>query len=293
MSDLLGKSPAKRARPNYVYSIGSVSMVLFLLGFFGLVILQAQQFVGLLKERVNILIEIKPDTDSVQISNVLDTIRSVPFVKEGTTRFISKEEAISYLQEDFGDEFLALDLPNPLYDVITFNLQARYVESDRLSQVKNNFNKKDYVNDVYYQEGLVQVVASNLKKIGWFALALSILFLIVAVTLIHNTIRLALYANRFLIKNMELVGASWGFISRPHIIKSIWHGLLSAILAIAGLVFVLLLAQSQVEDLKQINDIRQNLFLFSGLLVLGVMITCGSTWYVINKYLRMRLEDLY
>lgn len=293
MTDLLGKAPANRSKPNYLYSIVSVALVLFLLGFFGLVLLQTQKLIGIFKERVNVLVEIKSGTDSLAINNFLTHLEEAPFTKKETVQFIPKEEAIKILKEDFGSEFMALDLPNPLYDVFTFNVKSEFMEADFLNQIKDNFKTKPYVNDVYYQEGLVHVIAKNVNKLGWFALGFSGLFLIVALTLIHNTIRLALYSNRFLIKNMELVGASWGFISRPYIQKSIGHGILSALLAIAALVLVLLLAQREIVELKELQDVSKSLMLFTGLLLLGILISGASTWFVINKYLKMRLDDLY
>ena len=162
-----------------------------------------------------------------------------------------------------------------------------------LSQIKKNFKARDYVNDIYYQEGLVEIIVNNIKKIGWFALGFSLLFLIVAITLIHNTIRLALYSNRFLIKNMELVGASWGFISRPYITRSVIHGIISALLAIIGLILLLLLLQKEFVDLKTIQNIPHTLLLFTTLLLLGILISSTSTWLVIHKYLKLRLDDLY
>ena len=293
MSDLLGKPPTKRSKPNYFYSIVSMALVLFLLGFFGLLVLQTQQLIDIFKERVNVLVEVEPGTDSLSIATLLNDLKMVEYTKKASITYTSKEAAIKSLQKDFGEEFMALDLPNPLYDVVTFNVKSQFMKSDLLSQIRKNFKTKDYVNDVYYQEGLVNVIAKNVKKLGWFALAFSGLFLIVAVTLIHNTIRLALYANRFLIKNMELVGASWGFISWPYIRKSVWHGILSALLAIAGLVLVLLLAQREFVELQALQDLSQSLLLFGGLLALGILISGTSTWFVINKYLKMRLDDLY
>ena len=293
MSDLLGKSTTKRTKPNYWYSIVSVAMVLFLLGFFGLMVIQTQQLIDVFKERVNILVEIEPGTTETDISSLLAELKQTDYLKAGTLNHISKEAAMESLRDDFGEDFMALDLPNPLYDVLTFNVEARSMNSDLLSQIKTNFKARDYVHDVYYQEGLVQVIAENVGKIGWFAFGFSLLFLLVAVTLIHNTIRLALYSNRFLIKNMELVGASWGFISRPYIKKSIWHGVLSAIIAIAALVFVLLLAQSEIAELKIVQNTIGTILVFLILLLVGILISGLSTYYVINKYLKMRLEELY
>jgi len=293
MSDLLGKSPAKRAKPNYAYSIVSMALVLFLLGFFGLILLQTQRLIDIFKERVTVLIEIEPGADALAKETLMKDLRAEEYTKKESIQYISKEEAIQSLQKDFGEEFMALDLPNPLYNVITFNVQAQFMESDLLSQIKKNFKTRAYVNDVYYQEGLVHIVAKNMKKVSWFALGFSFLFLIVAITLIHNTIRLALYSNRFIIKNMELVGASWGFISRPYIQKSIWHGIVSAILAIGALLLVLLLAQREIVELKALQDVVSSFILFASLLILGMLISGLSTWYVINKYLKMRLDDLY
>lgn len=293
MSDLLSKSPAKRAKPNYTYSIVSVALVLFLLGFFGLILLQTQRLVDIFKERVTVLIEIEPGADSLSVITLTRDLEEMNYTKKGSIQYISKEAAIQDLQQDFGEDFMALDLPNPLYNVITFNVQSKFMESDLLSQIKKNFKERAYVNDVYYQEGLVNIIAENMKKASWFALGFSLLFLIVAITLIHNTIRLALYSNRFLIKNMELVGASWSFISKPYIKKSIWHGVLSGILAIAALVLVLLLAQREIVELKALQDLVSTLILFVILLIVGILISGVSTWYVINKYLKMRLDDLY
>lgn len=293
MSDLLGKSSAKRAKPNYAYSIVSVALVLFLLGFFGLILLQTQKLIDIFKERVTVLVEIAPGADSLAMETLMSDLKAMDYTKKGSIQYISKEEAIQSLQKDFGEEFMALDLPNPLYNVITFNVQSQFMKSDLLSQIKKNFKTRAYVNDVYYQEGLVNIIAKNMKKMSWFALGFSLLFLIVAITLIHNTIRLALYSNRFLIKNMELVGASWGFISRPYIKKSIWHGVLSAFIAIGALLLVLLLAQREIVELKALQDFTSSLILFCSLLGLGMLISGASTWYVINKYLKMRLDDLY
>lgn len=293
MSDLLGKAPTKRSKPNYLYSIVSMAMVLFLLGFFGLVLLQTQKLIDVFKERVNLLVELEPGTDSLSVTTLLAELQAEDYTKKETIQYITKEEAIKSLQKDFGEEFMTLDLPNPLYDVITFNIRSEFMNSELLSQIRKNFKSRDYVNDVYYQEGLVNIIAQNVKKVGWFALGFSLLFLIVAITLIHNTIRLALYSNRFVIKNMELVGASWGFISRPYIKKSIWHGILSALLAIGALVLVLLLGQREMVELRAIQDIPNSIILFVGLLLLGIILSGTSTWYVINKYLKMRLDDLY
>ncbi len=284
---------APKTKPNYVYSIISVTLVLFLLGFFGLVLIQAQNLITSLKERVNVLVELKENTSKAEIDSLQYILKTSSFTKEGTLQFISKEEAAKILREDFGKDFLTLDLPNPLYDVFSFNVIAAYMQADSLDQMRQMIKNLDFVGDVYYQENLVNEIAANIKKIGYISLGIGVFFLFVAFALIHNTIRLALYANRFLIKNMELVGASWRFISRPYILRSIKHGFISGILAVAALVILLYLAQKDLSGLRNLQDIHSFAVLFSALLLLGILISAFSTYYVVKKYLKLRVDDLY
>ncbi len=282
-----------RSRPNYLYSIISVALVLFLLGFFGMIILQAQHLVKVLKEQVNLLVEIEAGTPGQDIARLQEYLRDSYYTKEGSVEFISREEAARIMQEDFGEDFLKLDLPNPFYDVVSFNVKAAYMEPDSLQAIRANLKARGYVNDVYYQESLVDEIAGNVRRIGYIALGIGLFFVLIATTLIHNTIRLALYANRFLIKNMELVGASWRFISRPYLWRAVLHGLLSGLLAITALLALFYWAQSDLPELELMSEPLPTSLLFGGLLLLGILITTLSTYYVVNKYLKMRVNDLY
>ncbi len=293
MSDILGKTPAQRAKPNYFYTIISVAMVLFLLGFFGVLFMQAQQLTNILKERVTILVELQQETPSLVVDSLLAGLQQAAYIKPTSIDFITKEEALNSLQDDFGEDFINLDLPNPLYDVISFNAKSDYISSEQLAQIRQQLITNTYVKDVYYQESLVHQIVDNIRKSSWLFLTLSGLFLIIAITLIHNTIRLALYANRFLIKNMELVGATWGFISKPYIRKSIYHGFISAFIAIVFLICLLLLTQHYIPELQNYWHGPYLVFLFIGLILLGMCINGISAYFVVNKYLNMRLDDLY
>ena len=293
MSAQLGKSINKKSRPNYFYSIISVALVLFLLGFFGMIALQAHNLIRFLKEQVNILVEIKPESSKEDIAVIRDLIVKSKYAKEGSIKVISKEAAMKELQEDLGEDFLTFDFQNPLYDMICFNTKAEFLENSSLTHIKDNLITHNSVKDVYYQEGLVDNIANNLKKIGWLALFSGVLLLFIAIALIHNTIKLALYANRFIIKNMELVGASWSFISGPYIKKSILNGLWSAIIAIFMLLVLLLLAHKDLPGFSDLNDYISFAILFGTLGVIGIAISTFSTYYVVNKYLKMRLDDLY
>jgi len=282
-----------RTKPNYFYAIISVALVLFLLGFFALVVLQGQQVIKLSKEKVEIIVELKEDTPQNLRKDLSKRLAKTEYVKENSIKFISKEEGAELMREEFGEEFILLDMPNPLYDVLTFNVQAKYMEPDSLSRIRSVVRELNAVSDVFYQESIAGEIIRSIKRISFLALGLGIFLLFVAFVLIHNTIRLALYANRFIIKNMELVGASWEFISRPYIFRSIWHGLISGLIAVGGLGLVVLGIQSLLPELGQLNNYFAFSLLGGSLILVGILISCVSTWFVVNKYLKMRVDDLY
>lgn len=267
--------------------------MLFLLGFFGIVLLQANQLVKVFKEKVNVLVEIKNGSSKDDILELNAFLNSSVFVKDKTVKFTSKSEAAEILREDFGEDFMKMDFENPLFDVISFNLNSNYMQVDSLDWIKSNLKEQQIVKDIYYQEAIVDQIGRNLEKVGYISLLIGFFFLIVAVALIHNTIKLALHSDRFQIKNMELVGASWKFISKPYLWKSFQNGFWSAILAISVLLAILLLAQNDLPDLLQLQDPLSFIVLFACLFIIGIIITTGSTYYVVNKYLRMRVDDLY
>ena len=282
-----------RTKPNYFYAIISVALVLFLLGFFVLVVLQGQQVIKLSKEKVEIIVELKEDTTEDLREDLSARLAKTQYVKENSIQFISKEDGAELMRKEFGEEFILLDMPNPLYDVLTFNVRSQYMQPDSLSRIRDVVRELNAVSDVFYQESIAGDIINNIQKLSLIALALGIFLLFVAFVLIHNTIRLALYANRFIIKNMELVGASWDFISRPYIFRSMGHGLISGVLAVAGLALVVIGMQSLLPELGQLNDFFAFAILGIGLVVLGILISCVSTWFVVNKYLKMRVDDLY
>ena len=280
-------------KPNYFYTIVSVTLVLFLLGLFGLLVLEGQLFIKSLKEKVEIIVELKAEATSGSVDSLQQFLAGSRFFKPHSARFISKEEGQTMMQEEFGDDFLKLDMANPLYDVLVFNVIAPWMQPDSLKLAKESFRQFSFVNDVYYQESVTDAIAGNLKNVSLMVLCAGIFFVIVAVELILNTIRLALYANRFLIKNMELVGASWSFISRPYLVRSLWHGLICGLIAVAALSGLLWLWLSHLPDMNEMLNLTGIAIIFGTLLLAGILITTTSTYYVVKKYLKMRVDDLY
>jgi len=287
------KTAISRRNANFLYSIVGVALVLFLLGLFGIVIIQGQRIVKQFKEKVDVMVEFKPTTEKSQIDLVIKQLSASDYVKEGSIGFTSKDQAAEILREDFGEDFIKLGFNNPLYDVVTFNTKSEYMLSDSLSKIRSNLLNNPLISDVFYQEGLVDNIESNIKKIGYISLIIGILFIFVAITLIHNTIKLALYSNRFLIKNMELIGASWGFICKPYLVRSVKNGFWSALIAICMLVALMLFVQIDYSNFNDFQVPIELSILFAGMIVLGILISSLSTFYVVNKYLRMRLDDLY
>ncbi len=287
------QSYAPKVRPNYIYSILSVALVLFLLGFFGLMLIQTKNLVDVFKERVNIMVELEEGAEQASIDKIRELISTSAYARPESISFTSKEDAVELLREDFGEDFLNLDLPNPLYDVLTFNVHSNYLVADSLQDIRKSLKRYSFVSDVYYQESLINEIATNIERVGYLALLISLFFILVAVLLIHNTIRLALYSNRFLIKNMQLVGASWGFISKPYLMRSLWQGVFSAILAIAALLLISFLINQEISTYVQFGQNWRVWMLFLGMLLLGILITTASTYYAVNKYLKMRTDDLY
>lgn len=289
----MSKLATRRTRPNYLYAMISVALVLFVLGFFGVILLHAQQFVRLYKERVNLIVELAETANASDMTALESHLQNAEYVRAGTIQKVSKEKAAQMMKDEFGEAFLKLDLPNPFLDVVFFNLKAEYLDPVLLQRIREEIKNLPAINDVYYQESLIDNIADNLKKAGYFALGFGLFFILVSAALIHNTIRLALYSNRFLIKNMELVGASWAFISRPYLLRAILHGLLSSLIAILALVGLLYWINHSFPEVYLFQDIRLLLFVIFGIVFLGVLIYALSTFYVVNKYLKMRVDDLY
>jgi cell division transport system permease protein len=282
-----------KKRVNYFYAILSVALVLFILGFFALTVLHTSKLVSLFKERVDIWLELKPDTPRSEADRLTGVLRKSPFVKPGTVSYITREEAAAALQQDLGSENMPADAPDLLRDIVRFNVRADFLETDSLQAVRNLFRRDSAVSELYFEATQTAHVGKNIKNLGWFTLALCVLLLFAAVTLIHNTIRLALYTNRFIIKNQELVGASWSFISRPYLQRGLINGLLSALLSIVMLLVLIWRSEAAMPELRELRDPATLAALFAGLVLIGVGVSGLSTWVVVQRFLRMRLDELY
>lgn len=282
-----------RKKPAYFYAVVSVALVLFVLGFFGLMTLHGRKLVNLFKERVDIWLELKPVQSQADVNTLIRRIQQQPFVKPESVTLITKEQAVSSMKEDLGDSSMLEDMPDLLRDVIRFNVKAEYLDTARLSEWRETLRRDTLVSDLYFEAANTGNVSNNLQSIGLVTLILCMLLVLAAVALIHNTIRLDLYSNRFLIRNQELAGASWSFIGKPYIRRGLLNGLLSGLLAVLSLSLMIVWLHSVVPELEALSDPNAVLLVMTGLVFLGILISGFSTWFVVNRFLKMRIDDLY
>lgn len=290
---------AKRHKTNYFYSIISVALVLFLLGFFGAALLFVKQQADSQQEKISMMVELKEEADSTSLSQLKAELPTADFANE--VKFVSKQEAAEMMRRSFGDGYIDKDMPIPYFDAYSINLKPDRMSKDSISAISTRLKENKAISDVYMDESLISEISKTIQKIAFIAFIIIALFIIVVITLIHNTIRLNLYSDRFIIKNMELVGASWQFISRPYIRRGILNGFISSLIALAMIAIVWFSLQNFLQYFLQQDTLELNLLLknyvfwayIAGLILLGVLISWISTFYVVNKYLKMRLDELY
>lgn len=281
-------------RPNQLYVIISLALVLFLLGLVGLWTFQAGYLTKQLQENLDIVVELEAEHTTAQREALVASLRTSDFHKPGTEpTYIPKQQALEDMGEDLQRDLEELGLNNPLLDVVTFNVSAEDLQADRMKAIAEEVQAKPGVAGVYYQENFVDRIAANARRLGYVLLGLAALFALVAGLLIHNTVRLSLYANRFTIKTQELVGASWGFISKPYLRRSVGQGIISGLLAIGAVVGLQYWLNSLLPELQLFAAPLPLLLLYGGILLLGVIINFISHYVVVRRYLRLRLDDLY
>ncbi len=285
------KRTLNKLRSSYVTTVISITMVLFLLGIIGFLILNTKKISDYVKENINVGIILKDNVKESDIIYLQKQLDASDFVK--STEFISKDQAAKLLQKDLGEDFVDFLGYNPLLSSINAKLYADYANNDSIAKIKQQLKKFPQIQEVFYQENLVQIVNQNIKKISLILLSLSVLLLLISFSLINNTIRLAVYSKRFTIYTMQLVGASRGFIRSPFILKSILQGVVSALFASGLLLILISWLQQQFTGIVYFKDPVFMIFLIGGIFLVGMLITALSTYFAINKQLNAKLDKLY
>jgi len=286
-----GRASIKRGKPSYFMSILGVTLVLFLMGIIGLITINGRKIITSLKESLEVQVFLKQNIKDTARERLQNYIASQPYVKEikYTDKETAKKEWIKTGGEDF-TEFIDNSLLPPSID---FKLKADFLDSARLVAIKADISQFPIVDEVKYPTAVVQKMSSNLRMVSIYLLIAAILISAVVIILIDNTIRLAMFSNRFLIKTMQMVGATRWYIAKPLDMRAVINGAISGIIATA-IVYVLVISlESFFAGFRALRDTQSLLLLGFVLIVLGICITVFSTHRSVLKYLRMKLDELY
>jgi cell division transport system permease protein len=285
------KLSTKNLRTSGATVIISLSLVLFMLGTLGLLIINANKLIVHFKENVGFQIYLKDTATAAQTDQLIQELNNASFSKSVT--LITKEQAAQKLKSDLGEDFVSFLGSNPLLNSLEVKLNADFASTDTLLLIEKDLLQKSYVKEVVYQKVMIDSLQKNTRAVAFFILIFSSALLIVAIALINNTIRLSIYSQRFLIRTMYLVGATRSFISKPFIFKGFRQGIIAGVIASLMLSGFLLLSTRFIPDLLQLQDENVLLLLFSGVIVVGVIISAFSALLAVLRYLQLKTSDLY
>jgi cell division transport system permease protein len=291
MSENLEQKVPKKYKPSYIFAVISIAMILFLIGLFACSTLFVQREMDKIKESVQVDINLKNDVTEAQKGAIQTYLKKQNYVAKIT--FKSKEQAAEEFEKELGQNFREILGENPLYDSYIINLKADYSNPEFVKDVKSAFLSLEGVEEVFYSDLAVKTVGTTLRPITFGITALSIILLIVAFFIIDNTIRLMMYSQRFSIRSMQLIGANNWFIIKPFIVKSIVVGIISALVAILGLGFLIYLTNYKFSIEILYQDFVNLAFVAIGLILFGIIISIVSTYLAVNKYLKIKLDQLY
>ena len=290
MKNKTGFSKA-RLRGSYLTLVISVSLVLFLLGILGLVIINAKGLSDYLRESLSFSVMLDDDAREADIRMLQKDLDAKPFVK--STEYVSKDEAAVKMKEDLGEDFISFLGDNPLPPSIDVYLYASYTNPDSVAKMEKYVMEYPFVKEVLVPESLLFLINENVRKVSLSLLLISSFLLLIAVTIINNTIRLAIYSKRFLIRTMQLVGATRSFIRKPFLTRSIYHGVLAALIAMLLLMGLLYLVEKEFLMLYSFRSTNLLVILGALLIFLGILINLVSTFFSVNRYLVISEDKLY
>ncbi|MEO5675545.1 MAG: permease-like cell division protein FtsX [Chitinophagales bacterium] len=285
------KRSIRRFKPNYLYSIISTALLLFMMGILAMIFSSGRKLANQFKENLEFTVIIKDNVSEKEIFALQNNLQAEPWVK--SAEYISKAEAAKIFSKDNGEDFKDLLDYNPLFASINLNLHSEYTGQDSINIIEQSVTSHPEVSEFYYEHKLVEALNDNLRKVGWLMVGISVLLIIVTISILDSTIRLSMYANRLLIRSMQLVGATRMFIIKPFLSRSMINGLIAAIVAIFLLLAVMKFATSQVPELEALQDYSIIGLIVAGILILGLTFSFFSTWLAVRKYLGMKIEELY
>ena len=285
------KATSLRLTYSYITTVISITFVLFLLGLVGLLTINAKKISDYVKENINISIILKDNVKEADIIYIQKKLDASPYVK--STIFVSKEKAAEELKKELGEDFVSFLGYNPLLSSIKANLFAEYANNDSIAKIEKELTKFPQVKEIYYQKNLVHLLNENIKSINFILLIFTALMFLISLTLINNTIRLSVYAKRFIIYTMQLIGATRGFIRKPFLVSALIQGFISA--SFAGMM-ILALVYYLKKEFPQVTffyDFYTIMTILISLYIIGIVITTVSTYFALNRQLKSKLDRLY
>lgn len=286
-------SNKRRVAGSYFMSLMSIALVLFLLGMFALLMMHAQKLSSHIKENIGFEIVMNSNVKEANILRLQKELDAMPAVK--STEYITKEEAIRRLSDDLGEDFLTWigNEENPLLPSIDVRFNAAWANNDSIYLIEKQLLENKDIKEIYYQKSLVDLINQNVRRIGFGLMVASVILLLIAISLIRNTIRLSIYSKRFLVRSMQLVGATASYIRRPFIKSGISQGFFGALLAdlfLAGMLYVLAI---RLPELSVIQDYKTIIGIFVVIVMLGIVLGGLSTRSALRKYLNADVDRLY
>jgi cell division transport system permease protein len=291
MSKSFERYQKRKLISSYFSVVLSIGLVLFLLGILGLLVLNTKKLADHFKEQITISVFLKDNAKEVEVDQLQKSLAMADYTRSAT--YISKEEAAEQHSEEIGENFLDFLGYNPLKNSIDVKLKADFVSTDQIEEIAADLAAKGYVDEVSYDKPLIALLTDNVKKISFWILVASAVFTLIAVLLINSSIRLSIYSKRFIIKTMQMVGATKTFIRRPFIWTNIKLGMLGALLALIALGIVLYYIDKNFPELQLFQDAVILTVLFVGVFLLGVLISLISTYFATQRFLNLRTDDLY
>ncbi len=291
MSTSFDQYQKRKLISSYFSVVISIALVLFLLGSLGLLVLNAKKVADHFREQVVVTIYLNDSAKDVEVNQLQKSLAMAEYTKEA--KYVSKEDAAQIVKEDIGEDFMEFLGANPLQNSIDVYLKADYVTNETLDGITEELSNKAFIEDITYDNDLVEIMNNNVRKITFWVLILSAVFTLIAVLLINSSIRLAVYSKRFIIKTMQMVGATKRFIRKPFVLKSIQLGVIGAIVALIGMGVVLYYLDKTFPELELIQKPVLVAGLFVGVFLLGILITWISTFIATQRFLNLKTDQLY
>ncbi len=291
MNNSFDKYQKRRLRSSYLSVIISIALVLFLVGFLGVILLKTNTISNHFKEKVAITIFLNDNAKSNDVEILKAELKKAEYAKDVV--YISKKEAAEIYAEEIGEDFVEFLGDNPLKNAIDVTLKSDFVTPEKMNEIEKQLLIRSIVAEVVYDKPLIELLTKNINRISFWMLLLSAIFTLIAVVLINSSIRISIYSKRFTIKTMQMVGATKGFIRRPFIWKSIKLGIIGALVSNAGLIGFIIYINKMVPEIELLSDYKELGILFLFIIIMGVLITWLSTFFATQRFLNLRTDELY